>query len=418
MAPKASSSRTPSRNERRQEAVHRRRQEAAHRTAAVRRSGRRRRGLKAAAGVVAVAVAVAGVVALVRRGDDSGPSADLLAERVPGAAGALAPSPLPVAYRVVYRADSYAGGTTTTATQEVAVRRPFDGRVAILEGEPPGRTSRFEGRSTFGVYANYTDPGAVQAAGDAPAVALGDLRLAASLDELVRQGLFVLGDRRRAQLGGGPRECQTYRTGSPLQSLKVSAPTATDYVDACLDSTGLIVEELVVTAGEPTQRLVATSIETEPALDPGLFAIDAERVGPDQGGAVVTEIDKATTPAPGYWALDATPAGFTHQGRYSVEALPGPGSAGGGTGTGWVDVYVRGVDLVTIRQGPPAAEPDLSDAGAGTDADFGPLGAGRLLLRTVGPTVIAHPGGDSFVHVAGTIAPAELTALASALRKG
>jgi hypothetical protein len=411
MAPKPTHRRTPSRNERRQAAVHRRRQEAAHRTAAARKSARRRRRLKALAGVVAVAVVVTGVVFLLRDDDEGagdGPTAELLAQKVAGASGALAPSAPPTSYRAVYLAEAYQGTERTVSTEVVAVQRPFDGRVAILEGEPPGGTSRFEGRSTYGVYANYTDGSAVQAAADAPTVALGDLRLAASLDELVRQGLFVLGDRRRAKLGTETRECQTYRTGSPLQSLKISAPTETDYVDVCLDSTGLILEELVIAEGSPSQRLVATSLEAEPTLDPALFKIDAERVGPDQGGAIVTEVDRTAAPAPGYWTPAATPAGFTHQGRYKVE----------GKNISWVDVYVRGIDLVTIRQGAPEAEPDMSDIGPGTDVDLGSLGAGKLLLRTVGPTVVGHPGSEAFVHVAGTTSPADLQALASALRKG
>lgn len=411
MAPKPTHRRTPSRNERRQAAVHRRRQEAAHRTAAARKSARRRRRLKALAGVVAVAVVATGVLFLVRDdgdGDEDGPTAELLAQKVAGASGALAPSAPPTSYRAVYLAEAYKGAERTVSTEVVAVQRPFDGRVAILEGEPPGGASRFEGRSTYGVYANYTDGSAVQAAADAPTVALGDLRLAASLDELVRQGLFVLGDRRRAKLGSETRECQTYRTGSPLQSLKITAPTETNYVDVCLDSTGLILEELVIAEGSPSQRLVATSLEAEPTLDPSLFKIDAERVGPDQGGAIVTEVDRTTAPAPGYWTPATNPAGFTHQGRYKVE----------GKNTSWVDVYVRGIDVVTIRQGAPAAEPDMSDIGPGTDVDLGSLGAGKLLLRTVGPTVVGHPGSEAFVHVAGTTSPADLQALASALRKG
>ena len=79
---------------------------------------------------------------------------------------------------------------------------------------------------------------------------------------------------------------------------------------------------------------------------------------------------------------------------------------------------MRGIDVVTIRQGAPAAEPDMSDIGPGTDVDLGSLGAGKLLLRTVGPTVVGHPGSEAFVHVAGTTSPADLQALASALRKG
>lgn len=395
-----------SRNDRRQEALHRRRREAARRTAAARRAQLRRRRLKVLAAVVGVAVVVTGVTFLVRRdGGDDGPSAELRARKVAG--GPLAVSTQPAAYRTVYRAENYEGEDVTVSTEEVAVQRPFDSRVAILEGEPPGGTARFEGRSAFAQYANYTNAGAVQVAGDAPAVALGDVRLAASLDELVKQGLFVLGDRRRARLGDESRDCQTYRTGSPLQGLKITAPTATDYVDLCLDASGLMLEELVVAGGKPTQHLTATSIDLDARHDPALFAIEGERVGPDQGGAEVTEVDRTVAPAPGYWALDAVPAGFEHRGRYRVE----------GKGTAWADVYVRGIDLLTIRQGAPAAEPDLSDAGPGSDADLGALGAGQMLLRTNGPTAIARPGGEAFVHVGGTLSPAEVQSVAAGLRR-
>ena len=394
-----------SRNERRQEALHRRRQEAARRTAAARRAESRRRRLRVLAAIVGVALVVAGVTFLLRGGGDDPPSAELRAEKVAG--GPLAISTAPTAYRAVYRAETYEDSTVTVSTEEISVRRPFEGRVAILEGEPPGGAARFEGRSRFGEYANYTDAGAVQVAGDAPTIALGDIRLAASLDELVEQRLFVPGDRRRARLGTETRDCQTYRTGSPLQSLKITAPSATDYVDVCLDASGLLLEEVVVAGGAPAQRLIATSLDLDAQLDPALFTIEGERVGPDQGGAVVTEVDRTVPPAAGYWTIDAPPTGFNHRGRYQVQ----------GEGTSWVDVYVRGIELLTVRQGAPAAEPDLSDAGPGSDVDLGPLGPGKLLVRTIGPTAIAHPGAETFVHVGGTLSPAEVRGIASGLRR-
>jgi len=365
------------------------------------------------AAVVAVIAVVAGTVTvLALRGDDE-PSRDLRAERVAGATGRLAISGQPASYRAVYRAEGYEGSTATVSTEEVSVHRPFDGRVSIREGEPPGGAARFEGRSSFAVYANYSDAGAAQVAGDAPTVALGDVRVATSLDELVDQGLFVVGDRRRLRLPAQgaaraqDRECQTYRTGSPLQSLKITAPTGTDYVDVCLDETGLVLEEVAIVGDKLTQRLTAVSLEPDTPLDPSIFAIEGERVGPDQGGAEVTEVDRTVAPTPGYWRLDAVPAGFTHRGRYLVA----------GKGSSHVDVYVRGVDIVTVRQGAPAGEPQLTDAGATREIDLGPLGAGQLLVRSIGPTLIAHPASEAFVHVSGTLAPAELQALAVSLRR-
>jgi hypothetical protein len=332
---------------------------------------------------------------------------------VPGAAGRLAISSQPTSYRAVYRAEGFGGSTATVSTEEVSVQRPFDGRVSIREGEPPGGAARFEGRSSYGVYANYSDAGAAQVADDAPTVALGDVRVAASLDELVAQGLFVVGDRRRLLLpaqGSAQaqrRECQTYRTGSPLQGLKITAPTETDYVDVCLDATGLVIEEVAIVGDKLTQRLTAVSLEPDVTLDPAIFAIEGERVGPDQGGAEVTEVDRTVAPTAGYWGLDAAPAGFTHRGRYLVA----------GEGSSHVDVYVRGVDIVTVRQGAPASEPDLTDAGPRRDIELGPLGTGQLLMRSIGPTLIAHPAGEAFVHVTGTLAPAELQAIARSLRQ-
>jgi hypothetical protein len=408
MAPKTTHRRAPSRTERRQQALHRRRQQATARTAAAKRSARRKRTLKGAAAFVVLALVAGGGVTLALRGGDDAPSRELRAKRV-SANGRLAIGTVPVTYHAVYRAEAYEGSNVTVSTEDVLVQRPFDGRVSIRDGEPPGTTAQFEGRSQFAVYANYSEAGAAQVAGDAPTVALGDVRVAASLDELVEQGLFVPGDRRRAQLSApaGSRECQTYRTGSPLQSLKITPPTATDYVDVCLDETGLILEEVSIVADNVAQRLTATTLELDPTVDPAAFTIDGDRIGADQGGNEVTEVDRTTAPAPGYWALDAPPTGFTQKGRYLVA----------GEGSSYIDVYVRGIDIVTVRQGAPSGEPDLSDAGAGRDVDLGTLGSGQILLRTIGPTVVAHPGSEAFVHVTGTLSPAEMQGLATALRK-
>lgn len=399
MAPR----RSATRSERRLAAVQRRRQLASARSTAARRAAQRRRRLRALAIFATVAVA-ASIVAVVALRPEKAPSTELRAEVVEGAAGPLAITALPASYHAVYRAETYDGSDATVTTEDISVQRPFDGRVFIREGEPPGGAVQFAGRSTFGAFGNYTDA-TPQIAGDAPTVALGDLRLANSLPELLGQGLFQLRERRRTSLG---RECQVYRTGSPLQTLRITAPTATDYTDACLDETGLLLEEVTVSGGKLAQRLTATTLERDVSLDPAIFAVDGPRVGRDQGGAEVTEVDRTAAPTAGYWALDAPPAGFTHRGRFQVTA----------EGTSHVDVYVRGIDVVTVRQGPPAAEPDLSDAPAGREVELGSLGAARVAVSSIGPTIVAHPGGEAFVHVTGTLSPADLQGIAGGLRRG
>lgn len=410
---KTSHRRDASRSDRRRAAVHRRRRLASARSTAARRAVRRRRRLRVLA-VAAALVVVAGTITFLATRPDSQPSRELRAEPVRGAVGPLGITTTPASYRAVYAAESYDGSKVTHSTEEVEIRRPFDGRVFIRDGEPPGGMVHFQGRSTFALYANYTESGAAQVAGNAPTVALGDVRLAGSLDELVARGLFVLGDRRQSMVpargaaGSRVLQCQVYRTGSPLQSLKITAPTDSDYVDVCLTDAGLILEEVTVSGGKLTQRLTATELEMDATFDADTFAIDGERVGPDQGGAEVTEVDRAAAPVSGYWTLDSPPPGFTHEGRYLVQAAEGASH---------VDVYARGTDLVTVRQGVPAAEPDLSDAGEGRDADLGPLGQGAVVITSIGTTVVAHPGSEAFVHVNGTVAPAEVEAVATSLRR-
>lgn len=393
-----------SRSERRRAAVHRRRRLAATRTAAARLATRRKRRVRALAVLAGLAV-VAGTVGYLVLRPEPEASKELRAEPVTGGgAGPLGITVTPTSYRAVYLAESFEHSKATSTTEEIEIRRPFDARVRIREGEPPGGTVRFEGRSTFAMYGNYTESGAAQVAGNAPTVALGDMRLAGSLDELVARGLFVPGDRHRA-LG---QECQVYRTGSPLQSLEITAPTDSDYSDACLTDAGLILEEVTVVGGRLSQRLTATELEIDPVLDPAAFTIEGDRVGPDQGGVEVTEVDGTAAPAAGYWSLDAPPAGFAAQGRYLVQAAEGPSH---------VDVYVRGTDVLTVRQGAPAAEPEMAAAGDARHVDLGPLGQASVVISSIGTTLVAHPGADAFVHVAGTIAPAELEAVASALRR-
>jgi hypothetical protein len=396
-------------------AVQRRRQQASARSAAARRAVRRRRRLKVLAGTVAVAFVGGTVFAVIQlRGSAGPPSPVLHSALVADATGPLGMPNTPGGYHAVYRAESYTGSKVTRSTEDVTVQRPFNGRVAIREGTTPSGALQFEGRSMLGSYSNNDQTGTEQVSGDAPAVAFGDMRIGPSLDDLVAKGLFVLRERRHA-LG---QDCQVYRTGSPLQSLKITAPTATDYADACVNDAGLPLEEVTVVGGKLTQRLTATELVLDPGFEPTTFAITGTPVGFDQGGSVLTPLDLTATPAPGYWQLDPAPAGFDHTGRYQ---LLSPDQATQGAGdpiSGYVDVYVRGVDVLVVRQGPTAGEPDLSSAAsAGAPVDAGALGPAQLMLSSIGPVIAAHPGTDTFVDLSGTGAPADLQALTGSLHQ-
>ena len=416
MPSRTTSRRAASRTDRRRAAVQRRRQQALARTAAYRREVRRHRRRKLLAGFSVVAVAAAGVAGFLewRHINDRPPSPVL------HAALATTTDPLdmtagPTAYHAVYKAESYSGAKVTRSTEDVSIQRPFNGRVTIREGTSPSGALQFEGRSTLGSYANYSESGPGQVSGDAPTVAFGDVRLDASLPDLLSKGLLVRRERRTA-LG---QDCQVYRTGSSLQGLKITAPTAKDYADACLDRSGLVLEEVTVVGGKLTQRLTATSLAEDATFESNTFTVDGDPVSFDQGGSVLTPVDLATPPPAGFWVLDNPPAGFTHQARYSLQTPDQSATASGAPPvTSSVDLWVRGNDILTVRQGPVAGEPDMSSsASSGDPVDGGPLGSAQLLLSAIGPTVTAHPTADTFVHVAGTLSPADLQAVATGLHQ-
>ena len=156
------------------------------------------------------------VAAFLPAPDDTPPPAPLAltSELVEGATEALTVSAPPSTYRVVYRVDTIGDGATTT--EEFTVERPFDSRIAAYQGEPPGGDLLWEATSNLGLYSTATseDEAAAQVAQLAPATALGDFRLDATLADLVASGTFVAHEQR--QLLG--RTCQVYRTGSALET--------------------------------------------------------------------------------------------------------------------------------------------------------------------------------------------------------
>ncbi len=130
----------------------------------------------------------------------------------------------PTSYRAVSSVEAYDGSEVTHTTEEIEIRRPFDGRVFIRDGEPPGGAVRFQGRSTFARYANYAESGAGQVAGNAPTVALGDLRLAGSLEELVARGLSSSATVTRRS-GTDARSTGRARRSRPSRSPPPATPT-------------------------------------------------------------------------------------------------------------------------------------------------------------------------------------------------
>ena len=217
--------------------------------------------------------------------------------------------------------------------------------------------------SSIGRYQQSAEAEAATAEVYAPTSALGDYRLDASLSDLVADGIFVLGERRTLL----DRECQVYRTGSTLESYTISAPTETDYSDICIDAAGLMLEELSVASGEVTQHRVATAVDPAADVADDDFTISATPTDLAGGGSELAEIDMTTGPVAGFWSFAEPPAGYEFQHRYVLRqtvtepASDAPDNTGGTTSTSvpattvaesYIDVYVDGINVITVRQGP------------------------------------------------------------------
>lgn len=401
------------------------------------RRRRRRITLAAVAGVVVVAVVGGTAFAVLGSRGGSTTAIGLTSEVVDEPAANLTVTAPPSTYQITYRIDTYTDETPTTTTESITIRRPFDGFVSSKTGAPPGTDEQWHAVSNLGSYSDTTaatadatsttvagtDGSTTQVQKALPQTALGDFRLDATIGDLVAGGLFQPKEVRRVQ----GRECQVYRTGQPLESFGVAAATDTDYTDACIDSAGLMLEEVSVRSGALAQRLIATTVDDQPAITDATFAIAGDPVAVADGGTELTAVDAAAAPVPGYWLLDTPPEGYQLQGRYVLRHQANAPSATETTTTtaagqppvvvdSYVDVYVAGSNTIVIVQGPTTGEPD-SQTTDGVSGELGTLGSTTAKAGLTGSTLVAHPANPAswYVHVSGTVPVATLQQVATAL---
>ena len=419
MSPAARHRPEQARTARRAAALQHRRAEARARAERGRRARQRRRLKIGAVALVGVIVVVLAGVALWP--DDDPPDLALHGELVSETGSLLPISAPPATYKVVYRSEGIVDGDTTVFTEEVTVRRPFDGRVVVRTGAPPGAGVQYDITSVIGRSVDRSDPSAPAVTAGLPMLSIGDVRLDAALEDLVDDGLFVVRERRSVD----GRECQVYRTGTPPQSLTLTKPTDTDYVDVCVDDAGLMLEELTVVDGDPLQRAVATSVDVAPALTDADFTVEGEPKSLAEGGSVLTPLDLGVAPEPGQWTFAAAPAGYTQQGRYLLTAPdPATSTSTATTVAGsvpatvetTVDVWVSGPNAIIVEQGPVAAEGN-ADTSSGHSADLAGLGQGTIVPGAGGNVAVAHPDDGRFVRITATMPEADLVTLVGGLTR-
>ena len=297
--------------------------------------------------------------------------------------------------------------------EKLSVRRPFDDHVIFYAGETVSDTTEFEVTDNLGLAATSSAGGAPQVQQGLPTAGKTDVRLDVTLDDLVKSEYFTAREQRRV----AGRNCTVFRTGRTVESNSVAKATDTDYVDVCVDESGLMLEEMAVNSGKVSLRILATEIEFEPTFADDVFTINLPPLGTADGAPVLEEIDKDTSPA-NLLRLATLPAGFEHKARYVLREAPAAEAAGAGvapTKDTYVDVYVNGTKTVVVHQGLTENEPQIDTAEAQT-IDIGLLGEAKLLLGVSGNTVVVNPTGMWFIHINATLPTADIQALAGQLR--
>ncbi len=427
------------RAQRQRTAIQQRRQNA-HRNPGVQAAldARRKKKLRARAaigGVAGVAVVAAGIFVLTRGDDDkpndAGPKHLIAATVVDGATGALGITASPAAYEVVYDVKTFTDDADDLhTTQTFTALRPFDSKVvstgAATTSSTPDTTDKATTDFTFTTNKTLVQQittSATSTYSSPPDVGGADFRFDTSLADLVAEGTYVLKERRTLL----DRECQVYRTGKAPDERTTAVPTETDFADVCIDASGLLLEQVVVSGGAVVARKTALSVDTAVKLDDAAFTITGDPVALDAGGLEVEDIDEETAPVEAYYALAEVPEGYTLAGRYQVtQSDPNAGSQPTPTTdplTGdtvepasppvvdYADVYVNGNKVIVVRQGPVSVEP-----GGTTFTDVGDTATMSGISSNVslnGNIVVGHPTAATewYVSVSGTESVADLTDL-------
>jgi hypothetical protein len=322
----------------------------------------------------------------------------------------------PRSYAITYRIERYDRHAVVVSTDRIQVRRPFDARVlSTINGKQTGlRVSR------FGALVLAPTAGATSIVSP-PSPATADLRPDIVLGEIEPKVL----PRREQRVVLG-RRCQVYRTGSAISAgiLIAAGARVGEHSDFCIDTRGLVLEEVWFKDGRPLQRRVATALEVDPDLGDALFGLEGERaLGRDQGDGLLQPID----PASGYqgtiYRLPAPPAGFGYEGRFLVQpprlslTANSPDVELPQEQISIMDVWTRGADLLILTQTIAASFSALPPKpGVSSRIDLGPLGTADFIFDLRSNEVRIELPQARFVRLTGTLHRDELVALAKSLQ--
>lgn len=367
-------------------------------------------------GVVAAVAAGAAVGGWLSRSDGGSDLRDGSELVDAGADALLEPEAPPRAYRIDYRVEGFASGDPVVTLDRLWVRRPFESRLEVFAGPDATGEPDAVQVASFGAFRAEGAGRATVVVAGPPGPPASDVRLEAGLADAVDDGRAEVVEHRRV-LG---RTCHVLRTAVPLANGDL-APTERDgdHTDTCVDAAGLVLEELVVSDGEPLLRRIAVEVELDPELDDVDLAVGEPTLTVDEGGGFVGEVEPGSR-TPGRFFEPTAPPGFRRHGRYAVvppqaENFADPNRRGQRL-TYVSDVFVDGSDVVVLDQGGTFGDvepfPDLR----GVPVDL-PLGPATLTYGQLGPAVVVDLGEGDFVRARGTTAPSALLALLRSLEE-
>jgi hypothetical protein len=321
-----------------------------------------------------------------------------------------------MAYRLVYRVEAYGSSGSIVDTEVHEVRRSFEARVETRTGEPPGTDLTTLSIWGFG-FTEIGAPGQQRATliGE-PVLPGGEAGVTGDLTDAIDAGSLVYREQQQAILG---RDCYRYRTGGPVDVVRLTEPTRTDFADLCIDDAGLVLSESWVVKGQLFRRRTAVELDTDATFDDNRFQPTGTAPVFGEGGGLIGQVTPDSQfPDVVHWALPAPPEGFRHRGLYSfTPAAPTTAELGDGSTvlTGLSDVYESGADAVIIVNGGTNDHTDAIGDVGGDSVDLGDLGTGFVRRRARGAEILVRLDRGRFVKVHGTLPLDDLVAIARSL---
>lgn len=314
----------------------------------------------------------------------------------------------PMAYQVLYRTRSDAGGTGSTSAWELlTVQRPFEAS-DFTYASRPGPRSRPDGGALFTrdrLYA-WSDGTLEAVSGRQPGAPGYDQDLLTQMPDLESRGLA-------ASLGSTEtvdgRACSLYRFAEP-PSGPVAPLSKTGHDDLCIDSEGLILDDVWTLKGRVVQSRRAVQVTVGPVrspFEPTSSTLSSSAVAtaePDPGARTFLP---TPSPPPGFEAI--VPENLIE---------PDPQGSGALVAAEVIWAFTKGPNVISVEAG-NSAPGQLPWSGTSTvtrPLTLTGLGPARSAIDSDGAEIRVSLGDGQWVRISGTVPLSGLTRYADTLK--